>query len=89
MGPRGIPGILVGYRTHPGGKWAGDYKIIPECDFDVSKTTSRKLRCFSVKEVVLPDDGKWKFPLRKALDRELREVKVLKKDTETHDSADG
>ena len=53
MGPRGIPGILVGYRTHPGGKWAGDYKIIPECDFDFTKTTSKKLRCFSIKEVVL------------------------------------
>ena len=40
MGPNGIPGIMMGYRTHPGGKWTGDYKIIPMCDFDADKTTN-------------------------------------------------
>ena len=87
MGRRGIPGIMVGYRTHPGGKWTGDYKIIPICDFDFTKTTTRHVRCFSIKEVILPDNSKWKFPLRKVLDRETREIKSLKKDAIMHDVA--
>ena len=33
----------------------------------------------------MPDNGKWKYPLRKVLDRETREVKVLKKDVEAHE----
>ena len=41
-----IPGIMVGYRTHPGGKWTGDYKIIPMMDFDAMKTTGRTVRCY-------------------------------------------
>ena len=58
---------------------------MPICDFDFTKTTTRKVRCYAVKEIVLPDNGKWKFPLRKVLDRETREVKVLKTGLETHE----
>ena len=49
------------------------------------KLPPRNYAVFSVKEVVLPENGKWKFPLRKALDRELREVKIIKNNTETHE----
>ena len=45
----GIPAIMMGYRTHPGGKWTGDYKVICLADFDEAKTTGRTLRCYSVK----------------------------------------
>ena len=74
----GIPGIMMGYRTHPGGKWTGDYKISPVCDWDLEKTTTQIVRCFSIKEVILPENGKWKFPLRKVLYRETRRSSALR-----------
>ena len=70
----------MGYRTHPGGLWTGDYKIIPMMDFDDSKTTTKTVRCYSVQEVILPTDNRWEFPLRKALNREARQIVSLKKD---------
>ena len=27
--PRGIPGIFLGYKTQPGGKWARSYLVVP------------------------------------------------------------
>ena len=80
MGTTSMPGIMMGYRTHPGGKWTGDYKVICLADFDEAKTTGRTLRCYSVKEVEPPVDGIWRFPLRKILNKETREIKTLKKD---------
>ena len=50
------------------------------CDFDADKTTTSNIRCFSIKEVIPPQNGHFEFPLRKVLDRETREIKTLKKE---------
>ena len=32
--PRGVPGSIVGYRLHNGGKWTRDYLVFPVRYFD-------------------------------------------------------
>ena len=41
FGSTGLPGIFLGYRTQPGGKWIGDYLVSPMCDWDMTKSTDK------------------------------------------------
>ena len=84
FGPRGLPGLLLGYRTQPGGKWSGDYRVSPLCDWDSAKSTTRNVRIFSVKEVTRPR-GDWRFPMRRNLDRKEREIEAAKPGVVLHD----
>ena len=33
MGPKGIPGIMLGYKMRAGGRWSGEYTVAPLANF--------------------------------------------------------
>ena len=71
FGPRGVPGVFLGWHMHPGGKWSRDYKVAALADLDLTNPgRSKKMRVFRVREVLIPnDDNGYTFPLKEAADR--------------------
>ena len=72
--PVGCVGILLGYRTHPGGKWRHEYQVVELpgfADLDLAYNTRpqemSKIRVHIVQEVRLPEDG-ISFPMKKHYD---------------------
>ena len=60
---------------HSRGVWSGDYLVSPLTDWDSKKTTSKKVRCFRLKEVIFDSDpAKITFPMRAALDASERSI---------------
>ena len=64
MGPKVLDGLFLGYHSHAGGKWSGDYYVAEFEPFrnnpDLTPTNARVHR---VKECTLPADKRINFPL--------------------------
>ena len=72
MEPRGVRGIIVGYRLHNGGKWAHDYQVFPIRyfdEYDYSRPRSLIEIIPVTTQEVKPAAGETVFPLRERYDR--------------------
>ena len=50
--PKAIPGIFLGYHVLPGGRWHGDYWVVPVSSFQGKENEmSKKVQLQRVKEV--------------------------------------
>ena len=56
-----LPGIFLGYKVHPGGKWHGEYYVAYIKDFE--SNTNPYVRVFTVREIWLNPKGPIRFPL--------------------------
>ena len=77
--PTSVPGIFLGYHLQPGGKWKGDYFVIPLTELQSSEDTAPKAQ--RVKEVYLAT-GAIQFPMKQAYDAKTRSVTVNKDEIE-------
>ena len=73
LGARAIPGVCLGYRVHPGGKWRQEFLIAPISCFNSDEF---RLVVHRVREVIF-DAQNIVFPLREARDRKLRTVEKI------------
>ena len=52
FGTRQIPGIFIGYHTHCGGKWSGDYLVV-SCDDYRGSECETTIRVQRIEELTL------------------------------------
>ena len=83
--PKSIPGVFLGVKLHPGGRWRGEYIAIPLSDFANCSSESEyatKLHIHTVKEVFCAELQTaeknslvpFKFPLKERYDKIRREL---------------
>ena len=66
--PRGIPGVFMGWKMNPGGRWAKEYLVASLADFEQDdKRKTNRLTIHTVKEIT-HDPKRLNFPLREAHD---------------------
>ena len=63
MGTATTPGVFLGWKLHPGGKWSGDYLCSPLCDWDNAKTHGKKVRVIRTKIVDFDPNLPVEFPM--------------------------
>ena len=78
MGTTTTPGIFLGWKLHPGGKWSGDDLCSPLCDWDGAKTHGKKVRVIRTKVVDFDPNLPVEFPLRAIQDQVDRKVHAPK-----------
>ena len=75
MGGRTMPGVFVGYHTHAGGIWSGDYLVADYAPFKKDCDVGRaKVKVHPTREVVKNLSGKLIFPVaERRRERALKE----------------
>ena len=80
---KSLPGLFLGYAQHVGGRWAGDYLVTPLDDFQPTNT-SRTVRVFRIKEIIIDETHGFLFPLRTVAEKLTRTIGPHGESTEFH-----
>ena len=73
--PKAVPGIFLGYVLQPGGKWKGDFLAAQLSDFaSGAEDDWRSVSTHRIREVVLPENRLWEFPLKAVSDARRRSL---------------
>jgi hypothetical protein len=73
--PKGVPGIFLGYKLHPGGKWKSEYLVAELHEFDdMDDVANGRVSIQTVREIYFPIGGKPTFPLKERYDRIKRSL---------------
>ena len=77
FGPRGVPGIFLGYYVAPGGVWREDYLVVPLDEVNLESYESFRASFRHPKRVkeVYHDHRGYEFPVKQAADQTLRRLK--------------
>lgn len=76
MAPTIVVGIFFAYHMHLGGLYSGDFIVSPLMDWDVSKTTGKRVRMDRIKEMF--PEPHTVFPLARAARKRETRIKQLK-----------
>ena len=75
--PRAIPGLMMGYKIHPGGDWRGEYFVLPLMDAQNGGLfTAQSTQVHRTKEVIF-DASKIFFPAKASYDKRRESIDAV------------